>query len=636
MRAAAVACALLAGCLAPAATEPTAVSVDGLYRWFACPADTLVVATPDAVGRCNVRVTPAGIGPANEVTIAVDPTNPLRLVAGAKDYSLQAGACGGKYDMWFGTYWSGDGGLSWKSGLLPGPDLAVTDKTENALAGYRCGSDPVVFWDGEGRAFYGGGAGRFVAAGPQSGGAMEVFVARSDDGGATYPAAASLMRSQSTLAFQDKYWFTADPRSGVLYATWESFLPAGMGIEIVASRSSDHGETWSAPVVISSPLPGITRKFSMPQVDSRGSVYAIWSEWDDASVWLTRSDDEGATWSTPSSVLEIAGFFVGNLPPTEFRAFTMPILGIDRSGGEADGRLYVAWSAQTEERGTDVFLVWSDDSGASWTEPLVVNDDRGPSDQLMPWLAVGPEGDVHVAFYDRRDDPGNRHLHVFYAHVAGGRVAPNVRVTEHLINASLSFHQSGAEFIGDYIGVDEGADGRVHIIWTDTRAGRAEAFTAALAREPGAARLGVDDAVPGTHVPSPGLAKVRGVGLAEPVEYEFEGHLDVPYYCLPAGDETVQEAVADRAGAFHEFAVPRGASAVDVTLAWEAGTPGRALEDLELEVYDAQGEYRGGSYAEQPERVGVELFEGDEGTWTIAVYMCTSVPTDYRVEARVT
>jgi hypothetical protein len=53
----------------------------------------------------------------------------------------------------------------------------------------------------------------------------------------------------------------------------------------------------------------------------------------------------------------------------------------------------------------DVMFSQSTDGGATWSEPLTVNDNidgATPTDQFQPSVAAGPDGAVAVAFYDRR------------------------------------------------------------------------------------------------------------------------------------------------------------------------------------------------------------------------------------------
>src|SRR4029453_5931101 len=71
------------------------------------------------------------------------------------------------------------------------------------------------------------------------------------------------------------------------------------------------------------------------------------------------------------------------------------------------GHLYLTyedWDATAGQ--ADVKLTQSTDGGATWSAPVVVNDNMDtpgqPTDQFQPSVAAGPDGAVAVAFYDRR------------------------------------------------------------------------------------------------------------------------------------------------------------------------------------------------------------------------------------------
>ncbi|HEX9765207.1 MAG TPA: hypothetical protein VGA36_00485, partial [Nitriliruptorales bacterium] len=177
--------------------------------------------------------------------------------------------------------------------------------------------------------------------------------------------------------------------------------------------------------------------------------------------------------------------------PSTFRLSTYPVLAVDVSTGPCDGRRYVVWSDQPGALDTDVetLLRFSDD-GLAWSAPVTVND-VSDGDQVMPWIDVDPSGGVHVVWYDRRNDPTNRLLDVYYAYSAdcGQTFLPNVRVTERAFDGDLGHHQSGDPFIGDYIGLDT-TDVSAHILWADTRhtgeAGRetgSDVYAATLLRD---------------------------------------------------------------------------------------------------------------------------------------------------------
>src|SRR5947207_5816395 len=97
-------------------------------------------------------------GRENEPAVAVDPRNTSVLLGSSNDYcgvynrGALAGAVG---PIWLGYYRSLDGGSSFTSSLVPGyPDdtslYAALSQTRTASAG-----DPVIAWDGHGRAFFG-------------------------------------------------------------------------------------------------------------------------------------------------------------------------------------------------------------------------------------------------------------------------------------------------------------------------------------------------------------------------------------------------------------------------------------------------------------------------------------------------
>lgn len=509
MRAVAVVLAvafLLGGCLAGNAKKPAA-SAPLPYANVRCAGgDALAltaVAAPGNGTRCNVRLTgnpPGDTGPANELTIAVDPTNPDRILAGGKDYKLGPDPVCGGTRVWMGYYYSGDGGKTWGSNLMPGHDLPPTSQPQNPGAGYHCTSDPVVGWDGQGVAYF-SGLNYAQADTPAGQAASNVYLAKSHDGGKTFDEFHVVFQSDGLTLFNDKQWFAIDPRTNVIYVTWSLFVfqPTGpvplptpnvVGQnQIVVSRSTDGGTTWTPPRILyetqatgvaAAPAPEFSKQYAMPAVDGDGKVYVVWRT-DDMKVWLTSSTDQGTTWSDPRVVYSAIRQVPSPLPPTAFRADSYPVLAIDRSSGATRGSLYLAYASYDPVTKADVYVTRSRDGGVTWTGGVRVNDDRTATDQWMPWIDVGPKGDVHVVWLDRRNDPGDRLYDAYYAHSTdGSSFGANVRLSEASSNSTYSKHQTGRDFVGDYIGVAAGSDGAVHPIWPDTRAHRAEAYSVTL------------------------------------------------------------------------------------------------------------------------------------------------------------
>jgi Neuraminidase (sialidase) len=101
----------------------------------------------------------------------------------------------------------------------------------------------------------------------------------------------------------------------------------------------------------------------------------------------------------------------------------------------------------------------------------------------MPAISVGPDGIVDASWYDRRDDPANHLLGVYYSYSADGGAtwAKNLRVSDVSFDEKYSHHQNGMVFLGDY---REGASarGRTSFVWVDTRDQKADVRLATVLR----------------------------------------------------------------------------------------------------------------------------------------------------------
>lgn len=450
---------------------------------------------------CNVKATISN-GPANEVHLAQDPTDPYELVVGAKDYTLGPEEACGMTRVWAGVYRTTDGARTWANGLLPGNP---GDAIENALSGYQCVSDPQIVFAKDGTLYYTGLAMKYEGdplRGVRAPGA-HVFVARADENVSTWkivpvfeaPDADEVFTDDNEL-FQDKQWMTIDPASGALYMVWSPIRPSHAGTAPIAalepslqpvlfSRSRDRGETWTKPLALSTPTTGVWP--ALPAVGAEGRVHVLMVDYVEEALYLSTSADAGDAFGAPTQIRAFSKMPENR--PTQadgtFRTLTVPAFVADLGEGPHHGRLHVVWM----DYGTgdaDVLAIHSDDGGATWSEPVRVNDDptKNGKDQLFPAAAVAPDGTLHVVFYDRRDDPENRLLHVYHAASSDGGASfeRNLRLTDRPTDAAKSFHQDGTNFIGDYIGVTAAIDDEAWAVWTDTREGRADAFVAKVAR----------------------------------------------------------------------------------------------------------------------------------------------------------
>ena len=376
-----------------------------------------------------------------EPAIAVNPMNPQQVVGVFQDNAHAA--------------YSSDAGRTWK--VAEGVDPK----------NYRISGDVSVAFDNQGHAFICYiafdklGTFNYWARGATRNG---IFVRRSLDGGKTWEAEHIPVAEQAStpgIPFEDKPYIVADNSksryAGNLYIGWTRWRLADS--QMVISRSTDDGKTWSAPLEIDA-HPGLPRDDNGAAegfdgvVGPDGKLYAIWSQGDD--IMLTTSHDGGKTFSHARAVIHTAPimFAIDTLE----RANGFPQIAIDPKGK----RLYVTWS-DYRNGDIDVFLAASDDQGKHWSAPVRVNDDpvHNGAEQFFQWLAVDPvDASVNVIFYDRRKDPQNREQIVVLARSTdGGRTFRNYAWTENPFEA-------GGVFFGDYSGL-AAYGGRVYGIWTE-------------------------------------------------------------------------------------------------------------------------------------------------------------------------
>ena len=376
-----------------------------------------------------------------EPGVAVNPEDPQQVVAVYQDNAHAA--------------YSQDGGKSWQAAEGVDPK------------NYRVSGDVSTAFDNQGHAFICYiafdklGKFNYWAHGATRNG---IFVRRSLDGGKTWEANHTPVAEQPTadgIPFEDKPYIVADNSkskfAGNLYVGWTRWRLTDS--QMVVSRSTDDGKTWSAPVEIDA-HPGLPRDDNGAAegfdgtVGPDGTLYAIWSQDDD--IMFTSSKDGGKTFSHARPILHTAPIMFAI--ETLDRANGFPQIAVDPKSK----RLYVTWS-DYRNGDLDVFIASSGDGGKSWSPTARVNNDgvHNGAEQFLQWLAVDPvDGSVNVVFYDRRKDPANRKQIVVLARSTdAGRTFNNYAWTDEAFEA-------GGVFFGDYSGLTA-YGGRVYGVWTE-------------------------------------------------------------------------------------------------------------------------------------------------------------------------
>jgi hypothetical protein len=217
--------------------------------------------------------------------------------------------------------------------------------------------------------------------------------------------------NQSSKTFggvEDKQWVAVNHIPGNryqdhVYAAWAVFNGSAIKVRIAVSR--DRGQSFTKPVTLSAPAqvgPAVT--YVYPSVDAAGEVYVAVASFPPSgkpsTIYVTRSSDDGRSWSRFVPVTTVGVLPGCCLPNTTFRD------GITEHFAASPtypGHLYLTYEDWDGEQ-FDVKFTQSTDAGATWSAPVVVNDNADPaaSDQFQPSVAAGPGGAVAVAFYDRR------------------------------------------------------------------------------------------------------------------------------------------------------------------------------------------------------------------------------------------
>jgi hypothetical protein len=209
-------------------------------------------------------------GRQNEPSVAVNPRDTRVLIGSSNDYcgvyagSPDAGPFVASGPIWLGYYRSENSGASFQSSLVPGYPGDTSPYA--ALAAIRTASagDPVIAWDAHGRVFMGSESSGDPAGSKKGFG--DVWVARfanpaGESGntlndGKQYLGTSVVARGSSgqnfSGKFNDKTAIEADRSGSVcdgnVYFSWSRFNQFGSNIYF--SRSTDHGATWSNPVLL--------------------------------------------------------------------------------------------------------------------------------------------------------------------------------------------------------------------------------------------------------------------------------------------------------------------------------------------------------------------------------------------------
>ncbi|MCW3016596.1 MAG: hypothetical protein JWO02_3688 [Solirubrobacterales bacterium] len=421
----------------------------------------------------------------NEPSIAVNPVDASRLIAGSNDEQRQP-ACGpglvrgdtAPSDCSFffgvgtdGVYTSSNGGSTWSNrGLLD-------DQASWQASPYISDGDPVIVYGpkpaGGGHFSYANGArAYYVGLGSYKGGQSPfnankapelILVSYSDDNGVTWstPVRATTRDNPNTFNDKNSAWADDNPASpsfGNVYVGFTAFRSAtatGAGNEpVFVTRSTDGGTSFGASQQLSpagNNGTGNGRQGSDITSGPDGSVYVAFEQGGSQVVAISR--DGGTSYAKARTIGPVTDL-ADPIPGANFRTDSFPSIGADPRGGSS--RIYASWSTRTANGGRTV-VASSSNRGVTWSTPVTVSS-AAEGYALFDALDVAPNGRVDVGFQGLKTDhpdrfgTGNAAIDAYTASApAGGAFGTPVKTTSASSDpAATAQNNLGRQFWGDY------------------------------------------------------------------------------------------------------------------------------------------------------------------------------------------
>jgi Cep192 domain 4 len=223
-----------------------------------------------------------------------------------------------------------------------------------------------------------------------------------------------------------KFGRLAVDSQGNISVVWESFLTDNY--DIFLSRSSNRGATFSTPTNISN----TATSSDEPQVvlDSRGSINVVWTESNAnvgiSDVLFSRSNDGGVTFSSPKNL-------------SSDGISSSPQIAVDSTGN-----INVLWNDGTTN--SDIFFSRSVDGGATFSTPMNLANNG-----FNPRIALDSGGNINVVW---EDSPFTNPA-IFFSRSTDGGVT--FSSPKKLSNDAVSEEQQ--------IAVD--STDNINVVWTD-------------------------------------------------------------------------------------------------------------------------------------------------------------------------
>lgn len=402
----------------------------------------------------------------SELSAVINPTDSNNIIVSP----IQQG---GQLGLVCPVYYTKDFGATWqKSTFITSPD-----RVGAFVVG---GGDPVLCFDGDGKAYFTWINLYVTVDSTQTPDSLfaGVFWAYSNDGGETWQESenkvigdlisGNLLGTGFPPLFGDKQWVAADQSNSSyrnnLYTSVTAMKMVEELIDIKLYRKEAGSSEFITDGVDVSQGIGLAYQFSYLDVDKEGRVHVVFvaMRLEGTSYYHTVSEDGGKTFSQPVEISQLYGTEqnAGDMEQAVGldRLFPCPAFAIDKTDGPNSGNLYFSWTANGISsnlgQGLDVYYSKSSDGGATWSDPIVLNDDAKDDNthNYYSTLQVNDNGVLVATWYDRRQDDYNieAHYYLTYSFDGGDSFMPNVPITSATSDFSVIGNSNNDFGIGEY------------------------------------------------------------------------------------------------------------------------------------------------------------------------------------------
>jgi hypothetical protein len=429
----------------------------------------------------NVNVS-ALAGAQSEVGIAVNPTNPLNLVAVSNQIANLT-----RLGVWFSV----NGGTTWTANFIT--------STQDGFAAGDLRFDPNVAFDSDGNVY---------VVYSTTGGGNRIVLARSTNGGQLFNQVTTVTTDAGPNNMHTAMVTTRSDAAGAddVLVVWARVQAGGERIQ--AALSLDAGATFPTT---NTAINDAQQRTFLPwaAVDNAGNFHVVWEVNTGGGAGTIFHDTLNGTTLASGADVTVTGVQITDFAAATSRIPAQPDRGVFSVStidvNRTNGRIFVSYTNRTSTatNDTNVFVRFSDNGGANWSVATQVNTDATTTSQFLPRLAIDQLNQVvYLTWYDARNDAANnQQTDVFIStSVDGVAWTANQRLTTAASNESTTNAARDGNNYGEYSGLIA-RKCIAYAIWTD---GRAANFTGGTNEDVYTARSILDAVAPVIgNVPGP-------------------------------------------------------------------------------------------------------------------------------------